>query len=134
MFLLVASESMACSCGHYTPSELISRASFIYAGTAIKAERIKGRGVKTTFEVIRNFKGITSSIEVVWSLGVGFPGCGMTYVIGKSHIVLANNKKQVSRCSGYDEYYPAKYDNSSRMDIAIRGILKELRKNDKHNQ
>ena len=131
---LIPSSVIGCSCvsENFTPSEYINAAETIFAGLAIKTELVKGEGIKTTFEVLRTFKGITKTTEVVISSHPG--NCNISYEVGRSHVVLTSMNNEVNLCSGYDEYYPAKYDNSGRIDVVFHGILKELRKNDKHNQ
>jgi hypothetical protein len=85
--------------------------------------------------VLQSFKGNTDSTETVISNAPG--ECNISYEIGASHIVLANDIKItnedmnfVSSCTGYSEYYPTEWDQRKPEDRQYSGILKELLKSE----
>ena len=94
--------ALGCSCIKSTPLELISRSPIIYAGKVIKSESNHGT-IKTTFEVLKNFKGDTLKHEFVFS-NDSSASCGINFSVGNAYVVLTDDEKRVSLCRGYDLY------------------------------
>ncbi|MET1255555.1 hypothetical protein [Aliikangiella maris] len=113
----------ACSCAPLAPKKLIEQATYIYTGKVIKAELTENKGIKTTFKVIDKFKGELNDVE---SVLVDPAGCQIEYTVGHSYVILADENKLVSLCSGYDYYFKNEIDKHSH--IPYTGILDKLRK------
>jgi hypothetical protein len=129
--LLVSRAGLACTCEQLSAEELIDNASTVYVGRAVKSELIDDSNVETTFDVEQLYKGDAKSKASVFS-SFSSAVCGVEYKVGFTYLVLANKDRRVSICTGHEKYYSVEFED--RADVVSTGILKQLRKNEKHNQ
>lgn len=100
LFLLHIPSVFACSCRESSFEEQYFNAKEIYIGKIISAKYLdKGSKATATLYVENIIKGVEEQQKEIYVHSTDSASCGMSLILGKEYLILADEDKKIPICS-----------------------------------